>query len=125
MEPSSPRLAIDSAVTVKLGLGDSIVLEDVDRWRMDAPITVNGGVMSVAKTITASEVAIQVTATPVWQNFVQPSDINNDGIVSALDSLQVINELSRRSFSSPLGELITAPQDWPDIYFDHTGPATP
>lgn len=37
-----------------------------------------------------------------WKNFVDPSDVNNDQKVSALDALTVINELVRRNHSDDL-----------------------
>ena len=38
----------------------------------------------------------------MWKNFVEPSDVNNDQNVSALDALTVINELGRPSHSDDL-----------------------
>lgn len=37
-----------------------------------------------------------------WKNFVEPSDINNDRNITALDALTVVNELGRRSHSDNL-----------------------
>jgi len=34
-----------------------------------------------------------------WKNFVNPSDVNNDQLVSSLDVLAVVNEMTRRHFS--------------------------
>ena len=46
-----------------------------------------------------------------WKNFVEPSDINNDQSITALDALTVINELGRRAFSDEQ----TAALDHPEI----------
>jgi hypothetical protein len=60
----------------------------------------------------------------VWQNVIDPSDITNDGIVSALDALTVINELSRGSVTDLLTGQLANPlnlAEWPGSYYDQNG----
>ena len=40
-----------------------------------------------------------------WHNAIRPGDVNQDGTVSALDALQVVNELNAREFSDSEGVL--------------------
>ena len=44
-----------------------------------------------------------------WRNFVEPSDVNNDQSVSALDALTVINELKRRFYSDEATSVLSDP----------------
>jgi hypothetical protein len=59
-----------------------------------------------------------------WQNFLRPSDINNDGAVTALDALVIINELARNLYIDATTRGLLDPLQvtaWPGIYFDQNG----
>ncbi|MCA9136101.1 MAG: hypothetical protein KDB00_05065, partial [Planctomycetales bacterium] len=46
---------------------------------------------------------IEISGVNHWQNFANPMDVNDDGKVSPLDALVVINELARSNESDPSG----------------------
>ena len=59
-----------------------------------------------------------------WQNLLQHSDINNDGVITALDALQIINELGRGQYVDQDSGLLLAPESldvWPGVYYDQNG----
>lgn len=101
--------------------GDTIEFADSEQWRMDDPIDVAGFSFSV---ITLGDTFIQVDFASAWQNLARPSDVNNDGNVTAVDALRIINELSRRSFSDQATSQLVNPgsvSPWPNTYFDQNG----
>ncbi|MFK8114214.1 MAG: choice-of-anchor Q domain-containing protein [Rubripirellula sp.] len=101
--------------------GDSIVFTDADQWRMAAPVDVAGISFSV---VTSDNTFVQVDFASAWQNLPQPSDVNNDGNVTAGDALRIINELSRRTFSDANTTQLADPatiSPWPGVYFDQNG----
>jgi hypothetical protein len=101
--------------------GDGIVFVDGEQWRMAAPTSVAGFSFS---RVTLSDTFVQVDFVSPWQNLAQPSDVNNDGSVTAGDALRIINELSRRAFSDPDSLELNDPSSvspWPNVYFDQNG----
>ncbi len=101
--------------------GDHIEFVDGVEWRMAKPIDVAGFSFSV---VTLGDTFVQVDFASGWQNLAQPSDVNNDGNVSAGDALRIINELARRAFSDPTSTELDHPSSvspWPNIYFDQNG----
>jgi hypothetical protein len=71
-----------------------------------------------------SNETIQADLSRYWNNFVRPSDVNNDGFVSALDALIIINELNFGRYSSPATAALLEPAQvsvWPGLYFDQNG----
>jgi hypothetical protein len=103
------------------GQGDRIEFVDGVEWRMAKPIDVAGFSFSV---VTLGDTFVQVDFASGWQNLAQPSDVNNDGNVTAGDALRIINELARRAFSDPLSTELDNPSavsPWPNIYFDQNG----
>ena len=88
---------------------------------MAEPIDVAGFSFSV---VTLGDTFVQVDFASAWQNLAQPSDVNNDGNVTAGDALRIINELARRAFSDPVTAELDDPSSvspWPNIYFDQNG----
>ena len=74
--------------------------------------------------VTLNDTFVQVDFASAWQNLAQPSDVNNDGNVTAGDALRIINELGRRAFSdADTGELDDPANvsPWPNTYFDQNG----
>lgn len=56
-----------------------------------------------------------------WQNTLNRFDVNQDGIVTPLDALVVINELSRRQARGVGGALTDRPENSNSPYFDVNG----
>ncbi len=106
------------------GQGDQITVADASDWRMTEPIVVAGSFVLTAQHIGGGGETIQAKLPHAWQNFLRPSDVNDDGQVSASDALRIINELSRRVFSDPETQQLDDPigvDAWPDVYFDQSG----
>ena len=72
-----------------------LYLADVANWRMTAPIEVDGGFRLTAQHVDSALTSLTIETDTPWRNPLQPSDVNNDGDVSALDALLVINQLNR------------------------------
>ncbi len=100
---------------------DRVVFDDSASWRMAEPIAVAG--FSFSNVVTLGTF-VQVDFGSPWQNLARPSDVGNDGNVTAGDALRIINELGRRTFSDPSTAELKDPGDvqtWPNIYFDQNG----
>jgi hypothetical protein len=101
--------------------GDTIAFADGEQWRMAAPVALAGLSFS---TVRLADTFVQVDFASPWQNLAQPSDVNNDGNVTSVDALRIINELARRVFSDPVNAELADPSDvspWPNVYFDQNG----
>ena len=88
--------ASPSLQTLELVLGENDVLDLKDRegWQITNPDPT-----AVADPIATSPDAartIEASVDSVWQNFVRPSDVDNNGTVNPVDALRIINELRRR-----------------------------
>ncbi len=57
----------------------------------------------------------------VWQNYGSPLDVNDDGQISPLDALLVINEINQRHFSASDGRLPAEQPIADGGYFDTNG----
>jgi hypothetical protein len=115
---------IDKEITIIAGGEDELVVVDAADWLMTHPISINGRFIRTATNQSGSAEIIQVESPSHWQNFLQHGDVNNDGAVTAVDALRIINELGRRTFSDPqtrvLRDAITV-LPFPGNYFDHNG----
>ena len=73
-------------------------------WRTEQLTLNNGRLVQIA----TDGVNRLLTEGSEWKNFVQPSDINNDQSITALDALTVINELVARRYSDDMSSELTA-----------------
>jgi hypothetical protein len=86
------------------------------------------GLFSLPSPITKPKPVFKINLTgrvvgirPLWQNPVNPYDVNNDGIVNAVDSLRIINDLNRNGARDLDGPGPTAPGIvYLDVNGDHT-----
>lgn len=104
--------------------GDRIIVAEAADWRMTDPVIVDGQFHVTATYQEGSDERIQALVPHAWQNLLQPGDINNDGAVTVLDALVIINELGRRDFLPPTEPDLPDPIDvpiWPGLYFDQNG----
>lgn len=112
---------VAKSILIQAGGEDELAVVDAVDWLMTSPININGRFIRTATNEDSGEV-IQYESPADWQNFLQNSDINNDGVVSASDVLRIINELSRRSFSDETDNGVladaTSVTSWPGLYFD-------
>ncbi|QDT04121.1 Putative bifunctional phosphatase/peptidyl-prolyl cis-trans isomerase [Rubripirellula lacrimiformis] len=103
---------------------DTLSVVDFSQWRLTSLSTSSGAARQIASPTENENSSAELTLNfqRPWQNSLRPSDINNDGNLSALDALVIINELgsSRNSddglLDDPLG--VTS---WPGVYYDQNG----
>ncbi|MCP4886973.1 MAG: DNRLRE domain-containing protein [Planctomycetaceae bacterium] len=109
----------DRQVELLLGIDDTLIMNDVANWRMGEAILVADEFRLTADSLTGSEQLVVATPRP-WHNPLQPSDINNNGDVSAADALVIVNELARQSVIEADGTLVDPASlgQWPGIYYD-------
>ncbi len=96
MDPDGGGVIITGNAPALDQLADRISFADGSLWRMSAPVPFIG---STLREITLSDTFIQTDFGSPWQNLATPSDVNNNGSVTANDALVIINELGRRSYS--------------------------
>ncbi|KAA1260296.1 Dockerin type I repeat protein [Rubripirellula obstinata] len=126
--PATARLSILLGETTPASDGstdfDTLIVSDAEDWLMADPVTVDGQFRLTAETIDGGGETIEVSKPAVWQNVLQINDVNNNGTVTALDALQIINELARGTFSDPDTGILLDPltiSDFPGRYFDQNG----
>lgn len=119
---SVQALAPDGVVSLLLGQDDTVRVRQSEQWSMIDPQTDDDGFWMRGQSDNGEIIRLQ-TDRP-WRNFLRPSDVNNDGTVTASDALRAINEIARNAFSdSNTFELVDPQQltEWPHVYFDHNG----
>lgn len=102
---------------------DRLIFTDASQWQMDAPEIIGGNFFGVALNQVSGQ-RVRGSMGAAWQNFVEPSDVNNSGSVTASDALVIINELGRRAYSVRPSGLLDDPataDPFPDLYFDQNG----
>ncbi len=95
--------------------GDSV--EIGGGWGRIATEVVDGEFVRV---VSQQAATLRLIGPNEWSNPVDPHDVNNDGSVSALDALTVINELNRQRFSDLQQLLVPASTTgpFPNMFFD-------
>jgi hypothetical protein len=102
---------------------DQVVITDPSNWRAGDPSLIGDELFAKFET-TDSFFQTNIDAGKGWQNLLQPSDIDNDGQVTPLDALKVINGIRRgRYFDRATGELVPVDQadPFPGEYYDQDG----
>lgn len=102
---------------------DSLTISDASDWLLSDPV-VRGGRFLVTAQVVDGSPRIEVDTPAVWQNVLRASDVSNDGVVSALDALQIINELARQDFHDPDTSVLVDPltiDNFPQLYYDQNG----
>jgi hypothetical protein len=106
------------------GPATQIEVSNPTQWRIGDLLMDSGRYFVTATHMLNSNETIQADLSRYWNNFVRPSDVNNDGFVSALDALIIINELNFGRYSSPATAALLEPAQvsvWPGLYFDQNG----
>ncbi len=112
------------SLDIVVSFGDQLLIRDASNWRMSEPQTVVGEFLLSATNVATGIEAIRVQTPNRWSNFVNPSDINNNGDVTAGDALEIILELNRRLYSDTTSGQLQDPirlETWPGIYLDRNG----
>ena len=100
------------------GLEDSLAFDDADNWRMGDETRFDGRLIQTITNVISGE-TLEVEYLEPWHNLIQSSDVNNDGAVTSIDALMIINEIHRRQYSSRFtAELSRQFNPRPRIYFD-------
>ncbi|TWU48479.1 choice-of-anchor Q domain-containing protein [Rubripirellula reticaptiva] len=121
MDPDGGGVIITGHVPVAGQPSDQIMFADGPLWRMGTPEVIFG---TAFRKISLSDTFIQTDFGSGWQNIANPSDVNNNGSITANDALVIINELGRRSYSNRVGSVLVDPatvDPWPGFYYDQNG----
>lgn len=108
-------------VVVQMGKGDSMLFNEQSQWRMGEPVVEDTRFLRSAVSPGAT---ILVDGPYDWQNVIQVCDVTNEGSVTALDALRVINELNSPAYHDrATAQLFDASTIaiWPGNYYDVTG----
>jgi hypothetical protein len=104
--------------------GQALVFADAGQWQMGQwESNVLGSLRSV-KMPDDDLLEVHLNWPRPWQNVINPTDINNDRTTTALDALQIVNELGRRAYTDPSTGFLQDPtelESWPGIYYDQNG----
>ncbi len=121
---NSLKLDADQVVRLSPATGTLLVRSDPgdsveigEGWGRVATEVVDGEFVRV---VSQQAATLRLIGPDEWSNPVDPHDVNNDGSVSALDALTVINELNRQRFSDNQGLLVPAltTGPFPNVFFD-------
>ncbi|MBL6726110.1 MAG: hypothetical protein ISQ09_13590, partial [Rubripirellula sp.] len=119
---SIQRLApVTKKLVIRLGEADEIYATDQTDWRLSEPRQEGNAWILPANHLTDPLSKLDVIPISVWNNYLLPGDINNDGHVTANDALLIINELAARRFSAPDTQSVRAVSEiasWPNHFFD-------
>lgn len=89
--------AINADKSLRIELGDDDLLQAGPGWTFDT-VTVEEN--RFVSHFSQSDASLKVRSSQPWQNPLNPFDVTGDGIVSALDVLQVINDLNGQVLTS-------------------------
>ncbi|MGB7325692.1 MAG: right-handed parallel beta-helix repeat-containing protein [Rubripirellula sp.] len=121
MDPDGGGVIITGHAPVDGQPNDQIMFADGPLWRMGTPEVVFG---TAFRKISLSDTFIQTDFGSGWHNIASPSDVNNNGSITANDALVIINELGRRTYSDRIGSALVDPatvDPWPGFYYDQNG----
>ena len=99
----------------------NIIFDDASAWRLSTPLIDGQRFLRGLTSLDDTSEVIYIEGGALWQNPIDPNDIDASGHVSPLDVLQIINELAANIFSDPLTGILTNPltiDNWPNRNFD-------
>ncbi|MDA8745204.1 dockerin type I domain-containing protein [Rubripirellula amarantea] len=111
-------------VVVFGGAEDRLMFTEPNLWRMGDPEII---AETFFTTVRLNDLAnplgtfVQANFGSGWHNIASPSDVNNNGEVTAGDALVIINELARGSYSDMATGVLNDPTSvdpWPGFYYD-------
>ncbi len=112
---------IELVVPTRLIGKQRLNLADAAEWRLGPPEIHDGSFLLTVSHIDNPLTRLLIETDYPWSNPLAPSDINNDGNVSPLDALVIINELARRARTmQPSFAVLNSPElgTWRGLYFD-------
>ncbi|MFK8112781.1 MAG: GEVED domain-containing protein [Rubripirellula sp.] len=107
-----------NSVEVIVDAKDTVLVKRPGEWRLNDPQTTAGSVSLTAVHTDGDGEEIRLVGSNGWNNFLQSSDVNNNGEITALDALVIINELGAQGFSDENGVLVdpASVTNFPDFY---------
>ena len=133
-DPGASQVKFDAAsvtsitptgrLTVLGGQDDEILFDDIDDWRMGSTAIVDGRFVRSITNVAGGAETIDTELPYAWHNLVKAGDVNNNGEVTAIDALVIINELGRRRYSDTSSSEVDDPLTvnvWPGVYYDQNG----
>ena len=99
----------------------NLLFDDTTAWRLGTPLVDGQRFLRVLTSQDDPSEIIFIEGGAVWQNPIDPNDIDASGHVSPIDVLQIINELAVNLFSDPLTGILSDPltiDTWPNRNFD-------
>ncbi|TWU08008.1 GEVED domain-containing protein [Stieleria varia] len=111
------------SVTIVADRDDVVSVGNPDNWRLVELDSVDGRLsLRATNSVSGGSESLLLDTPLMWHNFLRPSDVNNDGVATALDALRIINELASRTFSSRLTSILDpslTAEEFPVVFFDH------
>jgi len=116
----SSNYSPDFDIDVKLVGKQLLEFSDAKQWRMGLPLERSGNFLLTASHVDSVMSRLIIETSHPYTNPLSPSDINNDGSVTALDALLIINELARRNRITGQDYLLGKPtlENWRGHYHD-------
>lgn len=114
---------LENQLLVLMNDDDQLNFGDLANWNL-GPSGLLDNAFTQTATHPAANSTIHVRPASPWQNFLRASDVNGDNVVTALDALLVINELTHHAYSDPITSQLDDPLatgTFPGFYFDHNG----
>lgn len=96
------------------------VFSSANKWRNESVVKETTG---WTQTATDGDHYIEVKGSN-WKYFVWPSDVNNSGTVTPVDTLRIINEIENRNFSNEDDWTLSSPDvvgQWPGLFYEQNG----
>ena len=130
----SPAIRIDADAVRRLAPNDptlrviaseigAVQLVDASSWRLVETVIDPGGSFHLIENQPGGE-RMELQLDNLWQNPLEPSDVDNNGAVTIRDALRIINELGRQSYFDPATSKLKDPAElsaWPGAYVDQNG----
>ena len=114
------QVVASSGESVTLRVTPTDVFESEEPWRLVSTEVIDDALVQRA---TSGDLELQIRGAS-WTNFVLPSDVDGSGTISALDALQIVNQLSRRTFVEPDTSRLVDPatlETFPGRFYDVNG----
>ncbi|QEG00152.1 FG-GAP repeat protein [Stieleria maiorica] len=102
---------------------DSLVFGDPSNWQFEAELQ-NGVLSRNVRMANGNGVIVLQQDWKAWQNPLRSSDVTDDGEISPLDALLIINTIARSAYVNTGTNQLVSPTtlvDWPGIYVDQNG----
>jgi len=118
-----PQTMLPVGIRLLTNPDDSITFDSPERWRLEPSFLNEYPQDHVLVTIPGDRI-VTVHGQSLWRNVLRNYDVTNNGETTVLDALQIIDELSRGSYTDLATGQLKSPSEvseWPGIYYDTSG----